>query len=168
MNGAVEGPPSVLTPQVVVDEGLPILAETAFHGWDRTPHALYNLTYTFVWVPKFPKTRLAGDIATLLDEWIRHNALAYDWRVERVEVRPECVALVINCPPTTAPEALVTVLKRTTSEKVFAEYPSVAADHAGGDFWAPGYLLIGAGQTPTPQQIDDFIAYTRRGQGLNR
>lgn len=168
MNGAAEHTLPALPPEVVVDEGLPIQAETAFHGLARTPHALYNLAYTFVWVPKFPKTRLIGDIAALLDEWIRHNALAHDWRVERVEVRPECVVLVINCPPATAPEKLVTVLKRSASEKVFAEFPSVAADHPGGDFWAPGYLLIGAGQTLTPQQIGDFIAYTRRGQGLNR
>jgi putative transposase len=155
-------------PQVVLDRGLQLSGDEALSGVARTPHALYDLTYAIVWAPKFPKTRLVGNIARSLDEWIRHIALSYDWRVDRVEVRPECVIVVVNCPPEIAPERVITTLKRTTSERVFVEFPSIAADHPGGDFWAPGYLLLGAGQMVTPQQIGDFLAFTRREQGLRR
>jgi putative transposase len=154
--------------QVIVDSGLELPAEAGGPGLARTPHALYNLTYSVVWAPKFPKTRLVGNIAGLLDEWIRHIALSYDWRVDRVQVNPECVMVVVNCSPETAPERLVTTLKRLTSERAFADFPNLAADHPGGDFWAPGYLLQGGAQPLTPQQIEDFLAYTRREQGLRR
>jgi REP element-mobilizing transposase RayT len=154
--------------QLAVDMGLQLPVDESLSGLARTPHALYNLTYAIVWAPKFPKTRLAGDITGNLGEWIRHIALSYDWRVERVEVRPECVVVVVNCPPEIAPERVINTLKRTTSERVFVEFPNIAADHPGGDFWAPGYLLLGAGQMVTPQQINDFLAFTRREQGLRR
>jgi putative transposase len=160
--------PASLPAEVVVDQGLELSAETSPAGLTRTPHALYNLTYVVLWAPKFPKTRLVGNIAGLLDEWIRHIALSHDWRVERVQVQPECVAVVVSCPPETAPERLVNTLKRLTSERAFAEFPSLASDHSGGDLWAPGYFLQAGGQAPTPQQIDDFLAYTRREQGLRR
>jgi REP-associated tyrosine transposase len=154
--------------EFIVDTGLELPAGADRPGLARTPHALYNLVYSVVWTPKFPKTRLVGNIAGMLDEWIRHIALSYDWRVEQVQVRPDCLVVVVNCPPETAPERLVTTLKRLTSERAFAEFPNLAADHPGGDFWAPGYLLQGGAQALTPQQIEDFLAYTRREQGLRR
>ena len=161
------GVPASASP-VMVDAGLQLPVDKSLTGLARTPHALYNLTYAIVWAPKFPKTRLVGNIAGNLAEWIRHIALSYDWRVDRVEVRPECVIVVVNCPPEIAPERVITTLKRTTSERVFVEFPNIAADHPGGDFWAPGYLLHGAGQMLSPQQINDFLAFTRREQGLKR
>ncbi|MBI3360007.1 MAG: IS200/IS605 family transposase [Chloroflexi bacterium] len=161
-------PSPALPPEMVVGVGLQLPAESAPPGLARTPHGLYNLTYTIVWLPKLPKTRLIGDITVRLNEWIRNIALAYDWRVERLEVRADCIVLVAMCPPATAPERVVNILKRSTSERVFAEFPRPAADHPARDFWAPGYLLLGAGQTLTPQQVGDYIAYTRREQGLNR
>jgi CheY-like chemotaxis protein/REP element-mobilizing transposase RayT len=160
--------PAALPPEVVVDAGLQFPVDPPVPDLVQVSQALYSLTYTLAWAPKYPKTRLTGNITSLLDESIRHLALSFDWRIERVEVRPECVIAIVSCSPATAPEQLVNVLKRSTSELVLAEFPSIAADHPGGDFWAPGYLLLGAGQTLTPQQIKDFLAYTRRGQGLGK
>lgn len=153
--------------EVRVDVGLEFPAESPA-GLSRTPHALYRLTYAYVWVPKLPKSRMIGDLAARLDEWIRNLALAYDWRVERLDVRADHVALALSAAPSTAPERVVRILKRATSEKILAEFPRLAADHPAGDFWAPGYLLIGPDQHLTPQTVRDFIAYVRREQGLNR
>jgi CheY-like chemotaxis protein len=158
--------PVALPPQVVVDNGLLLPAQERLPELVHASNALYSLTYTLAWAPKYPRTRLTGNIAGMLDEWIRHLALAYDWRAERVEVRPECVAVNLSCSPATAPEQMVNVLKRATSDRVLAEFPTLAADHPGGDFWAPGYLLLGGSQSLTPQQVADFLAHTRRGQGL--
>jgi CheY-like chemotaxis protein/REP element-mobilizing transposase RayT len=161
--------PVPLPPGMAVDMGLTLPAPPQAGGLPELAHAsnaLYSLTYTLAWAPKYPRTRLTGDIAGMLDEWIRHLALSYDWRVERVDVRPEYVGVILSCAPATAPEQMVNVLKRATSDKALAAFTGLAADHPGGDLWAPGYLLLSGSQSLTPGQVADFLAHTRRSQGL--
>lgn len=131
-----------------VDEGLQ-LPQTVT-GLEHTTSGLVQLAYTFVFVPKFPRYWLAGDIVLRLEEWLRHYSVAYHWRVNRVAVRPDHVLLSLTCPPTTAPERVARQLKRLTSEKVFEEFPRLVKDDPSGDFWAPAYLLLGGPNLPTP------------------
>ena len=69
----------------------------------RTAHTVYQLAYHFVWVPKYRRKILTGDVAERLKEIIREICVEYDWEIEALEVMPDHVHLFVGCPPRSAP-----------------------------------------------------------------
>jgi hypothetical protein len=41
-------------------------------------------------------------------------------------------------------------------------------DNPSGDFWAPGYLIMGGLQPHPPQLVKDYIKQTRQRQGISQ
>lgn len=135
-------------------------------GVYRTPHALYKLTYTFLWLPKLPDSALRGDIVVRLEAWIRELCLVYDWRLEQLVVENEYLEVIIACSPADSPEKVVRTLMDATSQKIMTEFPRVAERHPNGQFWAPGYYVVTPGRKLRGDEVQRYIAYQRREQGL--
>jgi len=129
---------------------------------------LYNLTYACLLVPRFTSHYLTGDISDHLSEWLPNICIAFGWRLEYLAVRPEYVQWVANVPPSTSPGYLMRIVRTQTSEKIFIEFPRMKKENPSGDFWAPGYLIMG-GTQPHPQQlVKDYIKQTRERQGYSQ
>ncbi|HAE58102.1 MAG TPA: IS200/IS605 family transposase [Anaerolineae bacterium] len=130
--------------------------------------AMYNLNYACLLVPRFDSHHLTGDMADQLSDWVAQVCIAFGWRLEHISVRPEYLQWVVSVPPATAPGYIMRIVRQQTSERVFKEYPRIKNDNPSGDFWAPGYLIMGGSQ-PHPQKlVRDFIEQTRQRQGLRR
>ena len=127
----------------------------------------YNLNYACLLIPRFPNHLLKGDLALNLTEWVPKLCIAFGWRLEYLSIRPEYLQWIINVPPTTAPGFLMRIVRQHISEKIFNDFPRLKFDNPSGDFWAPGYVLMG-GTHPHPAQIvQDFIQQTRQRQGIS-
>jgi len=129
---------------------------------------LYNLTYACLLVPRFSSHYLTGDIADKVSEWLPHICIAFGWRLEYMAVRPEYVQWVLNVPPATSPGYLMRIIRQQTSEKIFTEFPRMKKENPSGDFWAPGYLIMGGTQPHPPQLVKDYIKQTRTRQGYSQ
>lgn len=129
---------------------------------------LYNLTYACLLVPRFSSHYLTGDISDRVSEWLPQICIAFGWRLEYMAVRPEYVQWVVNVPPATSPGYLMRVMRQQTSEKVFTEFPRMKKENPSGDFWAPGYLIMGGTQPHPPQLVKDYIKQTRTRQGYSQ
>ncbi len=129
---------------------------------------LYNLTYACLLVPRFTSHYLTGDLSDRLSEWIPQICIAFGWRLEYLAVRPEYVQWVVNVPPSASPGYLMRIMRQQTSEKIFAEFPRIKKENPSGDFWAPGYLIMGGTQPHPPQLVKDYIKQTRVRQGLEQ
>jgi REP element-mobilizing transposase RayT len=127
---------------------------------------LYNLTYACLLVPRFTSHYLTGDISDRLSEWLPQICIAFGWRLEYLAVRPEYVQWVVNVPPAASPGYLMRIMRQQTSEKIFSEFPRLKKENPSGDFWAPGYLIMGGTQPHPPQLVKDYIKQTRVRQGL--
>ena len=126
---------------------------------------LYHLNYACLLVPRFSSHYLTGDLATRLGEWLPSICIAFGWRLEFMAVRPEYMQWVVSVPPNTSPGYLMRIMRQQISGKIFAEYPRMKKENPSGDFWAPGYLIMGGAQ-PHPQQlVRDYIKQTRQRQG---
>jgi REP element-mobilizing transposase RayT len=126
---------------------------------------LYYLNYACLLVPRFSSHYLTGDVAAQLSEWLPNICIAFGWRLEFMAVRPEYMQWVVSVPPNTSPGYLMRIMRQQTSEKIFAEFPRLKKENPSGDFWAPGYLIMGGAQ-PHPQQlVKDYIKQTRQRQG---
>jgi len=128
---------------------------------------LYNLTYACLLVPRFSSHYLTGDMSDRLSEWLPQICIAFGWRLEYLAVRPEYVQWVVNVPPATSPGYLMRIMRQHTSEKVFIEFPRMKKENPSGDFWAPGYLIMGGAQPHPPQLVKDYIKQTRTRQGYS-
>ncbi len=127
---------------------------------------VYNLTYACLLVPRLSSHYLTGDIADRLSEWLPNICVAFGWRLEYLAVRPEYLQWVVNVPPATSPGYLMRIIRQQTSEKVFANLPRFKKENPSGDFWAPGYLIMG-GMKPHPSQlVKDYIKQIRQRQGI--
>lgn len=129
---------------------------------------LYNLTYACLLVPRFSSHYLTGDISERISEWLPQICIAFGWRLEYLAVRPEYVQWVVNVPPATSPGYLMRIVRQQTSEKIFNEFTRMKKENPSGDFWAPGYLIMGGTQPHPPQLVKDYIKQTRTRQGYSQ
>lgn len=126
---------------------------------------LYHLTYACLLVPRFSAHYITGDLADHLGEWLPNICVAFGWRLEFLAVRPEYLQWVANVQPNTSPGYLMRIIRQQTSEKIFTEFNRLKKENPSGDFWAPGYLIMGGTQPHPPQLVRDYIRQTRQRQG---
>ncbi|MBI3169494.1 MAG: transposase [Chloroflexi bacterium] len=128
---------------------------------------LYHLTYACLLVPRFSSHYITGDLSDHLGEWLPNICIAFGWRLEFLAVRPEYLQWVVNVQPNTSPGHLMRIMRQQTSEKIFSDFPRMKKENPSGDFWAPGYLIMGGSQPHPPQLVRDYIRQTRQRQGLD-
>ena len=125
----------------------------------RGAHTVYRLAYHFVWIPRYRRKVLTGDVAQRLKELIREICAARDWEVEALTVRSDHVHLFVSCPPRDAPAKVMNVLKSITARELYAEFPRLRRSHWGGKLWATGYYVGSAGDHVTSDLIKRYIEY---------
>ena len=130
--------------------------------------AMAQLNFACLLVPRFTAHYMTGDLADRLSEWMPNICIAFGWRLEFLAVRPDYLQWVVNVTPNTSPGYLMRIMRQQTSEKIFSEFPRLKRDNPSGDFWAPGYLIMGGLQPHPPQLVKDYIKQTRHRQGISQ
>ncbi|NLG96163.1 MAG: IS200/IS605 family transposase [Chloroflexi bacterium] len=125
------------------------------------------LKYTCVLVPRFPHHYLTGELPERLQQWIQQLSLAFGWRLEAIAVRPEYLQWTVQVAPSVSPGNIVRVIRQRTSQNIFSQYEHLRNDNPSGDFWATGYLIVSGAQPPSAQLLRDYIAQTRKRQGID-
>jgi REP element-mobilizing transposase RayT len=126
---------------------------------------LYHLTYACLLIPRFSSHYITGDLADQVSNWLPNICIAFGWRLEFLAVRPEYLQWVVNVQPNTSPGYLMRIMRQQTSEKIFTEFNRFKKENPSGDFWAPGYLIMGGSQPHPAQLVRDYIRQTRQRQG---
>ncbi|MFZ5821294.1 MAG: transposase [Chloroflexota bacterium] len=130
--------------------------------------AMAQLNFACLLVPRFTTHYMTGDLADHLSRWMPQICVAYGWRLEFLAVRPDYLQWVVNVTPNTSPGYLMRIMRQQTSEKIFADFPRLKKENPSGDFWAPGYLIMGGLQPHPPQLVKDYIKQTRQRQGISQ
>ena len=127
-----------------------------------------DLYYACVLVPRMPQHHLTGELARNLNRWVQRITLAFGWRLVHLAIRPNYLHWVVQVLPNTSPAYAVRVIREHTSNRIFSAFPYLAHDNPSGDFWAPGYLVVGQAH-PLPQNtILEFLWEVRRRQGVEK
>ncbi len=126
-----------------------------------------KIRYSFVLIPRLPKHKLTGDLAARLNEWLPELSLAYDWRLEHLELRPEFLGWSLIVSNAASPKFITATMSDQLSRRVFAEFVRLAQDNPSGQFWVPDALIV-HGTIPSPAQILEYIQLTRKRQGAIR
>ena len=130
----------------------------------RTSHAVYDLKYHIVWVPKYRKMILKGDLARRIREIFAEIAERYEFEIDTMEVKDDHVHLFLSAPPRYSPAGIVQVMKSISAKMVFKEFPEVKEQLWGGEFWSDGFFVRSVGDKVTSEVIRRYIRYQQQEQ----
>ncbi len=125
------------------------------------------ISFACLLIPRFASHSLTGELASRLAEWVPAICVAYGWKLEHLSIRPDYLQWVVSVPPSTSPGMLMRLMRMQTSERIFAEFSHLKKQNPSGDFWAPGYLIMGSNQPHPPQLVRNYILEVRRRQGIS-
>ena len=69
----------------------------------RTKHAVYDLKYHLVWIPKYRKDVLSGEVSRYLKEVFQQISEEYEFRIDTIEVMEDHVHILVEVPPRYSP-----------------------------------------------------------------
>ena len=123
----------------------------------RSRHAVYDLKYHFVWIPKYRKLILKGEVAEGLKEIFAGIAERYEMEIDTLEVMPDHVHIFLIAPPKYSPSRVVQILKSISAREVFRRYPWLREQLWGGELWGYGYFVRSVGDEVTAEVIRRYI-----------
>ena len=115
-------------------------------GIRRTRHAVYDLKYHFVWVPKYRANVLGGE------EVVRYLK----------EVMEDHVHLFIEAPPSYSPARLVQAIKSISAKELYKRFPEMRKKMWSGKMWSEGYFVRSVGDKVTADIIRRYIEYQKQ------
>ena len=130
----------------------------------RTRHAVYDLKYHLVWIPKYRKLVLKSSLAKRLKEIFQQIAERYEFEIDTMEVKEDHVHLFLTAPPRYSPSQIVQIMKSISAKVVFREFPEVEKQLWGGELWNDGYFVRSVGDKVTSEVIRRYIKYQHQEQ----
>ena len=130
----------------------------------RAKHAVYDLKYHFVWIPKYRKLVLKGPVAESLKQIFHGIAERYELEIDTLEVMPDHVHLFVLVPPKYSPSHVVQVLKSVSAREVFQRHPALREELWGGELWSDGYFVRSVGDEVTADVIRRYIKLQHEDQ----
>jgi putative transposase len=120
-------------------------------------HTVYQCHYHFVFIPKYRKPVLRGEIGLCLREMIREVCKAYDIQILQGHIRPDHVHLLLSVPPTLSPSRVMNVIKGRSSNRLMRNFRTLNRTFWGRHLWARGYFVTTSGNV-TDDAIAKYIA----------
>lgn len=125
----------------------------------------YYLPFTTILLPRFPNHRLTGSLGNQIETWLKDLCIAWGWRLDTIDLRPELLRFTISLSPDIAPAQAVQHLAHHLSTRILQAFPGFNEDLPSGQFWTKSYLLT-AGSDVGKDRLSLFIETTRKEQGL--
>jgi putative transposase len=125
-------------------------------NYRKTSHSVYDLKIHLVWITKYRKPVLFGNVATRLRDLIREICKSMDVEIVRGHVSKDHVHLFVSLPPYVSVSELTKRVKGKTSRKLLSENRRLAKAFWGRHLWARGYFAASSGNV-TDEVIMQYI-----------
>jgi putative transposase len=128
-------------------------------GIRRTKHAVYDLKYHLVWIPKYRKHILNKAITSYLKEVFNQIAVEYGFKIDTMEVMEDHVHIFTEAPPRYSPAEVVQIMKSVSAREVFKKFPRLRKELWSRELWNDGYFVRSVGDKVTADIIRKYIEY---------
>ena len=119
-------------------------------------HTRFDLKYHFVWVTKYRKQALTGEVGFRLRDLVREVCRTHEIDILQGSVSSDHVHVLLSCPPRLSPSKVMQYVKGKSSRKLLAEFPHLRKQFWGRHLWARGYFVASSG-TVTDEVIMEYI-----------
>ena len=127
----------------------------------RSAHAVYEIKYHLVWVPKYRARIFGGEVSRYLKILFVQIAEHYGFHIITAEVMEDHVHILIEVPPSYAPSDVVQALKSISARELFKKFPKVKKMMWSGKIWNEGYFVRSIGDKVTADVIKKYIRYQK-------
>ena len=128
-------------------------------GIRRTKHAVYDLKYHLVWIPKYRKHILDKEVSDYIKAIFNMIAEGYEFRIDTMEVMEDHVHVFLEVPPRYSPARVVQVMKSISAREAFRKFPNLRKQLWAGELWNDGYFVRSVGDQVTADIIRKYIEY---------
>jgi len=122
----------------------------------KSSHTVYDLKYHIIWITKYRKPVLGGEVSKRVRELIREICKSMDVEIVKGHISRDHVHLFVSVPPHISVSKLVQSLKGKTSRKLMLEYKRLSRVFWGCHIWARGYFVVSSGKV-TEDVIKKYI-----------
>jgi putative transposase len=119
-------------------------------------HTKTDLKVHLVWIPKYRKRVLTGQVAIGARDILRQIAMEHELDIITGKVSSDHVHMLISYRPTQSISKIVQWLKGISSRILLSEFPHLRKQFWGRHLWARGYLAVSSGNI-TDEMIQQYI-----------
>ena len=130
--------------------------DVGMNRYRKGAHTAYELHYHFVFITKYRKPVLRGEVALRLRALIREICASHDVQIVKGHVRPDHVHLMLSMPPQVSPSRIMQAVKGKSSHHLVREYHRLQREFWGRHLWARGYFACTTGNV-TDAVIKQYI-----------
>jgi len=109
-----------------------------------------------VWLPKYRKPVLTGEVAVRVRDLIRQIAAEHELEIISCKVSRDHVHIFLSYRPNEDVSQIMQWLKGISSRVLLQEFPHLRKRFWGRHFWARGYLAVSSG-TITDEMVKEYI-----------
>jgi putative transposase len=127
-------------------------------------HTKWTCKYHIVWIPKYRKKKLFGDLRRALGPVLRELARQRESEIEEGHMMSDHVHILISIPPKYAVSQVVGYLKGKSAIYIARTYMGRQRNFTGEHFWARGYYVstVGLDEDVVRQYIQNQEAEDQR------
>ena len=119
-------------------------------------HTRTDLKVHLVWIPKYRKRALTGQVAVRARDVLRQIAIEHEIELISGKVASDHVHMFVAYRPTQDISKIMQWLKGISSRILLSEFPHLRKQFWGRHFWARGYLAVSSGNI-TDEMIMEYI-----------
>ena len=117
-------------------------------------HGAYHHQYHVVWIPKYRKKVLKGELKQYLEKSLYEIETFHpDIEIETFSIQVDHMHLVMVIPPKYAVSDIVGKMKANTSREIRQRFPWIKKIYWRNELWSSVFLLHGRGQRRRHQKI---------------
>lgn len=123
-----------------------------------TRRYIYNFHYHLIWVTKyrhktFVTDQLSEEMKQILSSIAKDNNIV----IEKMEVMPDHVHVLISFPPSKAPASAIKALKGRSAYIFLKRHPEIKqSQYWGGHLWSPSYYMSTLGNM-SKEVVEKYI-----------
>jgi len=125
-------------------------------NYRKGSHTVYDLKYHLVWITKYRKPVMKGDIAVRVRDLIREISRSLDVEILKGHVSRDHVHLFVSIPPRVSVSNYVKAVKGKSSRKLLSEFRRLSKAFWGRHIWARGYFAASTGNV-TDEVVAEYI-----------
>ena len=122
----------------------------------KSSHTTYDLKYHLVWITKYRKRVLGGEVAKRARELIREICRSKEVEMIKGHVSNDHVHIFVSVPPHISVSSLMQSIKGKSSRKLMTEFKALSRTFWGRHIWARGYFVASSGNV-TDEVIMQYI-----------
>ncbi len=131
-------------------------------------HSRWECKYHVVFIPKYRKKAIYGEIRRHLGDTLRRLAEQRESRIEEGHLLPDHVHMMISIPPKYSVSQVIGYIKGKSAIHIARTFAGRKRNFVGQHFWARGYFVstVGRDETVIREYIQQHEEEDRRQEQL--